>query len=121
MLTPLRVLMLILQQTKNDKKISEDGSDDQPVKIEFDEILNMESHCSVRRDTMIWNAHAKNVVKPLQEAGIVAAINESHQLPFTVDHDFVQKICGILDVNTFEVRTPNFEVSGDLVARACVV
>lgn len=118
MLTPLRVLLLLLQQPKNDKEDSD--VDGQPGGIDFEEILSMESHCSVRRDTLIWNTHAKNVVKPLREAGITAAMNEGRQLPCTIDDHFVQKICGILDVNTFEVRTPNFEVGASaFVASHC--
>lgn len=112
-LTPLRVLLLLLQQSKNDKE--DRDCDGQLAGIDFEEIFSMESHCSVRRDTMIWNTHAKNVVKPLREAGITAAMNEGRQLPCTIDDDFVQKICGILDVNTFEVRTPNFEVGASVL------
>lgn len=106
-LTPLRVLLLLLQQTRTDKTVVSD----QTLQIDLDEILCMESHCTIRRDTMIWQLHAKNVVKPMLEAGILSAINARNQLSCVIDADFVQKICGILDVNTFEVRTPNFEVS----------
>lgn len=109
-LTPLRVLLLLLQQSKKDEKDGDGVSNGRPTQIDFEEIFNMESHCTVRRDTMIWQTHAKNVVKPLQEKSIMIALNERHQLPCAIDADFVQKICGILDVNTFEVRTPNFEV-----------
>lgn len=91
-LTPLRFLLLIIN-----------GDDDLR-----DEISRMESHCSLRRNSNIWNEHAKNVIKPLQEMGILTALNQQKSI---IDSDFVQKICGILDVNSFEVRTPYFEVN----------
>lgn len=111
-LTPMRVLLLLRQSYQSaSQEVSDVNGSDRPIELDFDEILSMESHCSVRRNTLIWDAHAKNVVKPLREFGIMTAMNEGHKLPCTIDDDFVQKICGILDVNTFEVRTPNFEVS----------
>lgn len=111
-LTPLRVLLLILQQFKNvDQQDGISDLNDDPIATVFDEILSMESHCTVRRDTLIWYSHAKNVVKPLREMGIIDAMHKIKKNPHNIDDEFVQKICGILDVNTFEVRTPNFEVS----------
>lgn len=100
-LTPLRALLFLMQQS-NDKEKSE---------MDFAEIANLESHCSMRRNTVIWNAHTKNVVTPMRESGLTAELNKRWPLPWPIDDDFIQKICGILDVNTFEVRTPNFDVS----------
>lgn len=60
----------------------------------------MESHCSQRRGTKIWALHESCVIRPLKD---VSLIREQ-------DVDLIQKYCGILDVNTFEVRTDSFEV-----------
>lgn len=64
----------------------------------------MESHCSQRRGKPIWMLHEKCVIKPLKDVGM---IKES-------DADLIQRYCGILDVNTFEVRTESFEVCDDV-------
>lgn len=96
--TPLRFLMLLtkIQTEKNNHNENYDSHD----------ILNMESHCDKRRDTSIWNRHSTSVVEPLKN--VIDVLSQSNSNIF--DEDFIQKICGILDVNTFEVRTKNFEV-----------
>lgn len=66
----------------------------------------MESHCSQRRGTSIWHLHESCVIKPLKD---VALIREQ-------DVDLIQRYCGILDVNTFEVRTESFQVQQWVVA-----
>lgn len=85
-LTPLRCLFL----KKNPEK--------QNV---FEEFLQMESHCDQRRGTEIWNSHQDRIIRPLAEAGVLDE--------FQVDENFMQKVCGVLDVNTFEVRTTHFD------------
>ncbi|XP_037033809.1 SET domain-containing protein SmydA-8-like isoform X2 [Bradysia coprophila] len=83
-ITPLRCIIL----SKN------------PCKAEcYKQVMQMESHCSLRRGTKIWALHESCVIKPLMD---VALIREQ-------EVDLVQKYCGILDVNTFEVRTESFE------------
>lgn len=63
----------------------------------FDEILKLESHCELRKNTDIWLFHQKQIVNPLRSTGLLDQED--------VTDEFVQKLCGILDVNTFEVRT----------------
>ncbi|XP_046681271.1 uncharacterized protein LOC124368041 [Homalodisca vitripennis] len=62
----------------------------------FKEVLEMESHLEKRRGTGVWVSHHKNVVDFLKTLGVIT--NSSQ------DSDLVQQICGILDVNSFEVR-----------------
>lgn len=62
------------------------------------EFLLLEAHLDDRKNTWIWRSHEINVVSVLKELGIEEA-NEK---------DLLQKICGILDVNSFEVRSPEF-------------
>lgn len=84
-ITPLRCIIL----SKN------------PTKIDlYKRVMELESHCEERRGTPIWALHEKCVVKPLKD---VEMIREQDEL-------LIQKYCGILDVNTFEVRTESFEV-----------
>lgn len=63
----------------------------------------MESHCDLRRGTAIWQLHDQKVVQPLMAA--------AGFLRYEEDANWLQRLCGILDVNSFEVRTPNFEVN----------
>lgn len=84
-ITPLRFIML----SKNPSKIRC-----------YKEVMKMESHCAERRGTSIWFLHENCVVKPLRAANMIRDDDES----------LIQKYCGILDVNTFEVRTETFEV-----------
>lgn len=66
------------------------------------ELLLLEPHLKERKNSWIWRSHEINVVRVLKELGV----KEAHE------KDLVQKICGILDVNSFEVRPPEFtEVS----------
>lgn len=85
-ITPLRFIIL----SKN------------PVKVHaYKQIMQLESHCTERRGTKIWALHENCVIRPLKEVELI----KDH------DADLIQKYCGILDVNTFEVRTESFEVS----------
>lgn len=104
--TPFRVLLLFYRYAIERNVNSTVASD---LKIQIDEVLSMESHCTERRDTWIWQQHAKNVIQPLRDINI-DAIFEAVQAPCNLTDDFLQKICGALDVNTFEVRTQYFEV-----------
>ncbi|XP_053683976.1 SET domain-containing protein SmydA-8-like [Sabethes cyaneus] len=65
----------------------------------YEEIMRMESHLEERRGTEIWDIHEKYVVKPLLESG---AFDNFEGLEVT--GELIQRICGILDVNTFEIR-----------------
>lgn len=89
-ITPLRFIML----SRN------------PCKVDcFKQVMNMESHCSQRRGKSIWSLHENCVIKPLIDVGMIRE----------QDTDLIQRYCGILDVNTFEVRTESFEVYATIV------
>lgn len=116
-ITPLRVLLLLWQHHK--KNGINSIADHTDVKLDnknsswdhIDEMLRLESHCSLRQHTMIWNTHEINVVQPLRDIADIFTKFSEQNIPWQIDDKFIQKICGIFDVNSFEVRTPNFEVS----------
>lgn len=103
--TPLRVLLLFYRCAEQTERATVDFD----LKHKIDEILSLESHCAERKNSWIWNEHTKNVIQPLREIDI-DAIFQSIDAPWQMTDDFLQKICGILDVNTFELRTQYFEV-----------
>ncbi|GLV35041.1 SET and MYND domain containing arthropod-specific member 4 [Carabus blaptoides fortunei] len=76
------------------------------------ELMKMESHLEKRRDTPIWRNHKSNVEEVLASFGLVSKDD--------VKNEVVQKICGILDVNTFELRIPEFELGPSVNIRECV-
>lgn len=86
------------------------GTVDMQLKHTIDELLCMESHCAVRKNAWIWQQHAKNVIVPLRDVMRIDDLFGELSAPWQLTDEFLQKICGILDVNTFEVRTPTFEV-----------
>lgn len=98
-ITPLRFLLLL-------KRVQNEVHDEKATDINFEDILSMESHCDKRRDTLIWNTHLERVIGPLMNLPAIKTILKQ----VNIDEVFLQKLCGILDVNTFEVRTKNFEV-----------
>lgn len=61
--------------------------------------MKLESHVTERRDSPIWKFIQHSVVEPI--------INNFKDC--RIDAELVQQVCGILDVNTFELR--NFDVS----------
>lgn len=72
-----------------------------PAKADsYREVMKMESHCAERRGTAIWCMHENCVVKPLKVANLITQD----------DAQLIQKYCGIMDVNAFEVRSETFEV-----------
>lgn len=84
--TPLRFIMLSQNPAKTEA---------------YKEVMRMESHCTKRRGTPIWLMHENCVVKPLIAAHIIR----------TEDASLIQRYCGIMDVNAFEVRSDTFEVN----------
>lgn len=71
------------------------------------EFMQLEPHLDKRRGTWIWNMHKATVQRVLEEANCLSQ--------FDVAEEVIQKTCGILDVNSFEVRAVesqnNFSVS----------
>ncbi|XP_058831016.1 SET domain-containing protein SmydA-8-like [Topomyia yanbarensis] len=65
----------------------------------YNEMMRMEAYLEERRGTEIWDVHEKCVVKPLLENGIFENFGD-----LEVTGELIQRICGILDMNTFELR-----------------
>lgn len=65
------------------------------------EFIQLECHLKERRGTYIYNLHKYQVDKPLRDAKIIQDLQDSD-----VHADILPTICGILDVNIFEVRPP---------------
>ncbi|XP_058128626.1 SET domain-containing protein SmydA-8-like [Anopheles ziemanni] len=68
-------------------------------KAKFQQMMEMESHCEKRKGTEIWNIHQQYVVEPLMCEAAFHALDD-----LEINADLLQQICGILDVNTFEIR-----------------
>lgn len=94
LITPLRCVILKRNEVKHEC---------------FNAVMQMESHCKIRMGTPIWKLHDRIVVEPL------IAINGLLQKD-TEDATFLQNVCGILDVNSFEVRTLQSEVNISICA-----
>ncbi|XP_073961830.1 SET domain-containing protein SmydA-8-like [Choristoneura fumiferana] len=60
------------------------------------EFMQMETHLDQRRNTGVWVYH-QNAVKFIESLGLLEGIK---------DTDVVQKICAVIDVNSFDVRGP---------------
>uniref|UniRef100_A0A1B0G1M5 SET domain-containing protein n=1 Tax=Glossina morsitans morsitans TaxID=37546 RepID=A0A1B0G1M5_GLOMM len=69
----------------------------------FEKILQLESHLDKRRNTTIWQEHNDKVVQPLLHCGM----KEYFKYDDTLDEDSIQRLCGILDVNAYEIRAPD--------------
>ncbi|XP_037027904.1 SET domain-containing protein SmydA-8-like [Bradysia coprophila] len=65
----------------------------------YEEVMRMESHCAQRCGTPIWITHENCVTKPLKLANVIGE----------EDAAMIQKYCGIMDVNAFEIRSETFE------------
>ncbi|XP_050298383.1 SET domain-containing protein SmydA-8-like [Anthonomus grandis grandis] len=80
-ITPLRVL---LEKERNPKRWEE-------------EVAVMESHDSERKTNPIWEFNQQNVV------GYIRGPCKLTEFP----EELIHKVCGILEVNAFEARTPS--------------
>ncbi|VEN35142.1 unnamed protein product [Callosobruchus maculatus] len=65
----------------------------------WQQILQLEPHMEERRHSPIWRRHQITVEHFLRKH---KALSDEDTL-----NELVQRICGVLDVNTFEVRPPN--------------
>ena len=90
-------------------------------KDDFQKILQLESHREKRRNTAVWQERNKNVVQPI----LTSNLNKYLQLGSKIDAEFLQHLCGILDVNTYEIRAPDtaamsaLYLKGSLLAHQC--
>ncbi|XP_026474444.1 SET domain-containing protein SmydA-8-like [Ctenocephalides felis] len=62
------------------------------------EVMKMEAHQEKRRNKAIWHLYRAVVIKALYDFGLVD--------PEKWNEESLQRLCGILDVNTFEIRCP---------------
>ncbi|XP_018322201.1 SET domain-containing protein SmydA-8-like isoform X2 [Agrilus planipennis] len=66
----------------------------------WDELLKLESHLEKRRKCPVWKDIAINIEALFLNLGIISKVD--------VENELIQKICGILDINSFELRTNAF-------------
>lgn len=60
--------------------------------------MQMESHLEDRRNSHIWRSHKIFVEQILEKLNFLTKKD--------LEEELVQKVCGILDVNSFELRQP---------------
>ncbi|XP_076240125.1 uncharacterized protein LOC143182785 [Calliopsis andreniformis] len=63
------------------------------------QIESMESHVDKRRNTSVWRDRETNVINVMKALCLVPKSDPSTS-------ELLQQLCGILDVNTFELRSP---------------
>lgn len=116
-MTPLRFLLCLRKlQTADTNADSVDNDEDAANKNCIDDnsygqsynnLLCMESHYAKRQNTLIWHQHRRSVIDPMRQIGLYEHFCFKRKY---INDDFMQKICGILDVNSFDVRTPTSQV-----------
>ncbi|XP_017880186.1 SET domain-containing protein SmydA-8-like [Ceratina calcarata] len=62
-------------------------------------IESLEAHMDKRRDTPVWIDREESVVNVMKSLGLVSEDDASVL-------ETLQRLCGVLDVNTFELRSP---------------
>nr|XP_012144406.1 PREDICTED: protein msta, isoform A-like isoform X1 [Megachile rotundata] len=62
-------------------------------------IESMEAHMEERRNTSVWRDRETNVINVMKALHLIPEDDTS--IP-----EYLQQLCGILDVNTFELRSP---------------
>uniref|UniRef100_A0A1I8M6E6 Uncharacterized protein n=1 Tax=Musca domestica TaxID=7370 RepID=A0A1I8M6E6_MUSDO len=88
----------------------------------FEKMLQMESHLDKRRNTAVWKDHSRAVIQPLIKSNIVKRL----QLATRCNEEFLQHICGIWDVNSYEIRAPDSEgmralyLNASMLAHNCI-
>ncbi|XP_017866302.1 PREDICTED: protein msta [Drosophila arizonae] len=68
----------------------------------YEELLQMEAHLARRRGTEIWRTYQKQVIEPLQSAGLLLQLRNGSE----IDEELLQRMLGIADINGFEIRAP---------------
>ncbi|XP_043804022.1 SET domain-containing protein SmydA-8-like isoform X1 [Apis laboriosa] len=63
------------------------------------QVLSLESHLNKRRNTIVWEDREINIVNVLKSLNFVPENDPSVS-------EIIQQLCGILDVNSFELRSP---------------
>ncbi|XP_015438621.1 PREDICTED: protein msta, isoform A-like [Dufourea novaeangliae] len=62
-------------------------------------VESMESHMDKRRNTSVWKDREANVINVIKALRLITVDDAAAA-------EFLQRLCGILDVNTFELRSP---------------
>lgn len=75
---------------------------------QYEEVLQMEAHLTRRRGTDIWLNYQKQVIQPLQSAGVLLQLRNGE----SIDEELLQRMLGIADINSFEIRAP--ELGGSM-------
>ncbi|XP_073846739.1 SET domain-containing protein SmydA-8-like [Musca autumnalis] len=83
----------------------------------FEKMLQMESHMEKRRNSDIWKQHSKAIIQPLMKSNIVPAL----QIAERITEEFLQHICGIWDVNSYEIRAPDSDAMRALYLNASML
>ncbi|EDV98137.1 GH22837 [Drosophila grimshawi] len=69
---------------------------------QYEQLLQMESHLALRRNTEIWRTYREQVVLPLQSTGLLQQLRNGAE----IDEELLQHLLGTTDVNGFEIRAP---------------
>ena len=83
-------------------------------------IANLQSHVQDRRDTVAWNFVSKNIAPHLKTVLTACILSSECHLCSTkfnlqiladelpdLNDELIQEVCGIIDVNSFEIRHPS--------------
>lgn len=87
----------------------------------FLKIQQLMSHVDKRRNTPVWQERNERIVQPILKSNI----RKYFQLAEKIDEDFLQHLCGVLDVNTYEIRAPDtaamsaLYLKGSLLSHNC--
>lgn len=74
-----------------------------------------------RRKRSIWQEDDKEVIQPLLQSNIVKGLGIADR----INEDFLQHICGVWDVNSYEIRAPDsasmrgLYLNGSLMTHNC--
>ena len=69
----------------------------------FTVVLQAESHLEQRRNSKIWQYHDKCVIQPIINSGLLTGFTNANE----IHEDFLQNLCSLIDVNSFEIRAPD--------------
>lgn len=92
------------------------------TQMDFDHLMSLESHLNERRGSDVWLEYNKTIVQPFLNTGTAEFFT---QCP-PIDETLLQTICGILDVNSFEIRAPDSNsiraiyLKASLLAHQCI-
>ncbi|KAM7343123.1 uncharacterized protein ACRADG_010265 [Cochliomyia hominivorax] len=92
------------------------------TKPHFITILLAESHLDERRNTKIWSYYDTHVIQPILQSGIIKYFSDKD----LINEEFLQRLCALIDVNSFEIRAPDngsmrgVYVKGALLSHDCL-